>query len=167
MIFSSTRFFLVSATLDYSLVHVRHQLGQSDGSAINVSENGNNFFMIPSQFVTCPPSNPKVRICDPGCTAHEISTRNSDGIRPLMCPAHKGHLHTACSGRTRLRIVDNAKKRACDTIRPATKPEKIAPARFHNSHNDGSNATAENVKSERNSKSPHLARTCRTIHRRS
>ena len=39
--------------------------GQSNRSATNVSENGNNSFMIPSQFVTCPPSNPKVWICDP------------------------------------------------------------------------------------------------------
>ena len=32
----------------------------------NRPENGNNSFVIPSQFLTCPPSNPKVWICDPG-----------------------------------------------------------------------------------------------------
>ena len=136
---------------------VRHRLGQSAGSVINVSENGNNSFVIPSQFLTCPPSNPKVRICDPGCNAHETSMRNSERIRPLMWPAQKRHLHAACSGRTRLRNVDNAKKgKRYDSARHNARKNSISAV----PHKGGSNATAENVKSERNSKSTHIARTC-------
>ena len=57
------------------------------------------------------------------------------------------------------------KKRASDTIRLATvqcTKKKEHQRGGHNSHDDGSNATADNVKSERNSKSPNLARLCRT-----